>query len=319
MNSAQPIVSVCIPVYNAGKFLSDTLDALLLQDYPKVEIVVVDDQSTDGSAGILSGYSDKIKVCQSIRKGANPSRNQAFENCTGDYIIFFDADDWVPRNFISSQVECMVNHRDCVVVSEWGRFFETKEDYRKDPNIVEHDLSFHDWIIHYWTRNNHMTPPGRVMIPRNVLVQAGLWNEELSLNDDLEFFSRIFNAARKILYNGKSRFYYRSGVGGVSSKVYEYHQQVSNFRSIDTATNIAHEVFPNDPGVRRASANMWQLFIYENYPHHRSLTDKARQHIKELGGSDFEFPAGGVTKTLLRVFGWKLTKKVKKIIPVRRS
>jgi len=306
-------------VYNAEKFLSDTLDALLQQDYPKVEIVVVNDQSTDGSAKILSGYSHKIKVCRSERKGANPSRNQAFELCTGDYIIFFDADDWIPRNFISSQVECMGDQHNCVVVSEWGRFFDSKEHYRKDPNIVEHDLSFHDWIIHYWTRNNHMTPPGRVMISRNILVQAGLWNEELSLNDDLEFFSRIFHASRKILYNGTGRFYYRSGTGGVSSKVYEYHQQLSNFRSIETATNIALEAFPSDLKVRRACANMWQLFIYENYPHHRSLTDKARHHITDLGGSDFEFPAGGVTRTLLRVFGWKFTKKVKKIIPVRRS
>jgi len=314
-----PQVSICIPVYNAEKFLHDTLDSLLQQDYPRVEVIVVNDQSTDSSAQILSHYSDKIKVFQSEKKGANSSRNQAYQHCKGDYIIFFDADDWIPKNFISSQVESIANRRDCVVVSEWGRFFIEKNDYTKDPNIVEHDLSFHDWIIHYWTRNNHMTPPGRVMIPRDVLVQAGLWNEELSLNHDLEFYSRIFRTSRKILYNSKGSFYYRSGTGGVSSKVYEYQQQLSNFRSIEMATSAALTEFPEDVQVKLACANMWQLFIYENYPRHELLTSKAREYMTQLGGSDFEFPAGGVTKTLLRFFGWKITKKVKKIIPVRRS
>jgi glycosyltransferase involved in cell wall biosynthesis len=308
-----PLVSFCMPVHNAGKYLEQTLEAVLKQEYGYFEVIVVNDRSTDNSAQILADYSPKIVVLNAKGKGASAARNQAFLHSKGDYIIFFDADDLISPGYLSSQVTEIVNYKNSVVIAKWGRFYGGVENFKEDPNLIKSSLSFHDWILGYWMFNNHMTPPGRVILPRHIVNSAGLWDESLSLNDDFDFFARIFNVASKIVYNDSACFYYRSGVGGISSRVKGYEYQQSNFRSIDKATRLALERYVSDEKINRACANVWQLFVYENYPENSELRKEAIKKIDELGGADFPFPSGGLSAKAVRLMGWKLFKRIKKL------
>jgi glycosyltransferase involved in cell wall biosynthesis len=306
-----PLVSFCIPVHNAGQYLQQTIQAILDQNYENVEIVCVNDHSTDDSLNVLNSFGAKVRVLQAEKKGAAAARNQAFRNSKGEYIVFFDADDLLPHNYLSSQVKKLKQHPGKVVICNWGRFYDDVNTYKEDPNIIKSDLSFYDWIVKYWTFNNHTTPPGRIMLPRSVIEQAGLWKEELSLNDDLDFYSRMFAAAGTIIFNDETSFYYRSGISGLSSKKKGYNYQLSNLRSIESATELALGVYPDDVKIKKACANMWQQFIYDHFPHNKELLRYANNKINELGGADFPYPAGGVTKILSKTIGWKITSYIK--------
>ena len=97
----QPKVSVIVPVYNTEKYLKKCLDSLINQTLSNVEIIAVNDGSTDGSPAILEQYAKSypqiVKVFHKKNGGQASARNLAFEKCTGEYIGFLDSDDFVKK------------------------------------------------------------------------------------------------------------------------------------------------------------------------------------------------------------------------------
>jgi len=93
-DAAPPLVSVIIPCYNYGRFLAQALDSVCTQDYPAVEIVVVDDGSTDDTAAVAARYPEVVYVPQP-NQGLSAARNAGIRASRGDYLVFLDADDWL--------------------------------------------------------------------------------------------------------------------------------------------------------------------------------------------------------------------------------
>src|SRR5689334_17934365 len=119
-----PLISFCIPVHNAENYLEETLQSVLDQDYSNIEIICVDDHSTDNSVNILKKFSPRIKFFVAKKFGAAAARNVAFEKSNGDYIVFFDADDLIQRNYNSTQLSRIID-KDSVAICTWGRFYQT--------------------------------------------------------------------------------------------------------------------------------------------------------------------------------------------------
>ncbi len=91
-------ISVIMPCFNAEKYLREAMDSVLVQTYPDVELIVVDDGSTDGSMDVLKQYEDRILVLQQANKGPFPARNLGIQQASGEFIAFLDSDDyWDPR------------------------------------------------------------------------------------------------------------------------------------------------------------------------------------------------------------------------------
>lgn len=89
-----PKVSILIPCYNSERFVAETLDSCLAQTYRNIEIIVVDDGSTDNSFAIAKSFeSNIIKVYRQDNSGACAARNYAFRKSSGEYIVYLDADD----------------------------------------------------------------------------------------------------------------------------------------------------------------------------------------------------------------------------------
>lgn len=305
-------MSICIPVYNGGMYIQDTLFCICNQTYCNIEIIVVNDGSTDDTLFKIAGINDdRIKTITVKNGGAASARNMAYKNSSGAYIIFFDADDLVEENFIATQIECLSNDLNSVVLSPWSRFYSKPNlSTSIDIDIIPKDMLFKKWIINYWSIDKHTTPPGRVLIPRILIEKAGLWDEALSLNDDLEFFTRIFSVANKIRYNKSSRFFYRSDVNGLSSIKGETAAE-SHLKSIEQSITIALKIFPDDKDISISCSGLLQGFIYKYYPLYPKLRLQALTRIKILGKSELKFECGGKTAVLVKIFGWKITRRIK--------
>ena len=126
-----PVVSIIIPVYNTEKYLRRCLDSVCSQTLKDIEIICVDDGSTDGSAAILAEYAardPRIKVITQKNAGAGAARNVGIEVATGEYVGFVDSDDFVDGDFYEKLLE---PHQDVVL----GNLVE--ERYDDCGNVVE--------------------------------------------------------------------------------------------------------------------------------------------------------------------------------------
>ena len=309
-----PMISICIPAYNCDNYIVNTLDCLCAQTYRNIEIIIVDDGSSDGTFEIAEKYPDpRIKLFSFENGGAAVARNRAYMAASGTYILFFDADDYIGPTFLSEQFQRIADKNGAIVISAWGRFYNDDLQTFLLTEVKDEIITFKDWIKTYWYRADPMTNPGRILIPRHLIEEAGLWNETLTLNDDLEFYTRIFLRAKEIIINKNAIFYYRSGVSGLSSqKSAEAHQSLFHSISLSIRACLAH--YKSDPSLYQSYANMLQSFIYLSYPHHRSLIALAEKDMKELVPADLEFQASGYTKIFVHLLGWKNTKIIKNSI-----
>lgn len=116
--SLQPLVSVVIAAHNAGAFIAEALDSVLRQSYPNLEIIVVDDASTDDTGARVAAYAPRvrcIRLSHSLGSAGAP-RNTGMGHCTGEYIAFLDADDVLLPGRIEQEVELMSSHPDIALV-----------------------------------------------------------------------------------------------------------------------------------------------------------------------------------------------------------
>lgn len=110
------MVSVIVPVYNVEPYLRKCLYSVLGQTYRDLEIIVVDDGSTDASRAICDEYKSsdsRIQVIHQINKGLSEARNNGIDIATGEYILFVDGDDWIELNTVECLLQaCVENNAD---------------------------------------------------------------------------------------------------------------------------------------------------------------------------------------------------------------
>ncbi|WP_298737846.1 glycosyltransferase [uncultured Psychrobacter sp.] len=124
-NSGLPLVSVIIPCYNSESYISECIDSILNQDYQNIEIIVVDDGSTDNSINILKKIKD-IDIYSQENSGACVARNKGLKNSRGKYIKFLDSDDFLEPGVIKKQVDLAESLKNNVIV--YGDYYISKEN-----------------------------------------------------------------------------------------------------------------------------------------------------------------------------------------------
>ena len=108
MNSSKPLVSVIVPVYNGEDFLVDALASIRQQDYCPLEIVIVNDGSTDGTVELAATLGQDINWIQQQNNGPSAARNAGLATARGEFIAFLDADDLWPPGKLQAQVELLL-------------------------------------------------------------------------------------------------------------------------------------------------------------------------------------------------------------------
>ena len=310
---ASPLVSVCIPCHNAAPYVGQAIESVLSQSWPKIEIILVDDGSTDGSIRVCKRYeSATLRVIPAAFGSASKSRNRALSEAQGELIKFLDADDLLSPGAIEAQVRRLGERSDAVATSRWGRFYgENFSTFQLNSQSVWRDMNATDWLVEAWYGAQPMMQPGMFLIPRAMLNQSGGWDETLSLIDDFEFFARLLCHASEVLFVPESTLYYRSGLPGSLSGRNGRRAWESALHSLLRGTDHLLQR-RNDPQARLSCANVLQNFIYSVYPNHPDLRNLMQRRIAELGGSDLAMPAGPRLQALQRLVGWKAAKRLQK-------
>lgn len=301
----KPLVSVLMPAYNAEQSLAESIESVLSQTWKEIELIIVDDGSTDNTLELAKRYESKsVKVICQSNKGQSASENQALREAQGEFVQYLDADDLLASDKVERQMEIFREGNLSYVSScEWSRFYRSVEEALFIPQILWTDLEPVDWLLCAW--ENHLMMHGAAwLIPRGVVERAGEWNESLSLINDFDYFSRVLLASDGIKFCKGARTYYRSGNTGSLSGSKSYAAWQSAFRSLELGTSslLARE---NNDRTRRVCATVFQRFVYEVYPQAPDLVEAAKAKVQQFGGSDLQ-PSGGPTFQLLAgALGWQ--------------
>ena len=196
-------VSVIIPVYNDELYITECLHSVIEQTYQYIEIIVIDDGSTDQTAAIVKSFSDKVKYIYQKNDGPSAARNTGINNATGDYITFVDADDIIDQTMISRLVtEINLNHAD-IAICGLNQFTiknnKRKEivDYPGETKVVKENKNIFQNLYPYFNTEMLNPPYGRIYkldLIRNINLQ---FDESLSLGEDFIFNLNYFSTINK--------------------------------------------------------------------------------------------------------------------------
>jgi glycosyltransferase involved in cell wall biosynthesis len=194
-----PLVSVIIPAYNAERFIDETLESVFKQTHDHLELILVDDGSTDGTGARVRAYGDRVRYIRQVNAGAGAARNRGLAVATGDYIAFLDADDlWRPEK-LEVQLEVAARHpASGLVACDGGRF--------SGGDVVPGHLLSH-WVVDRLAecgsgelsgrfyreslRSNPVASPSQMLIPRSVTRAIGPMLTDRNDAEDWDYTLRI--------------------------------------------------------------------------------------------------------------------------------
>lgn len=205
------MLSVIIPTYNCSKYIIESLDSIILQSFQDLEIIIIDDGSTDNTRNIIEEYTNfntkKIKYRFTNNAGVSAARNKGLKEAKGDYITFLDSDDTLLKESLNKRLALLNNHpevslvfsdynlrnnRDYTIESVLAKrkfldFFKNNISIKKGNEIIFNDNFYYNYLeftpLPIWT--------GTVMIKRSVLEEIGLFREDLKICEDADYWLRI--------------------------------------------------------------------------------------------------------------------------------
>jgi glycosyltransferase involved in cell wall biosynthesis len=212
LNAQHPLVSILIPCHNAQRWLRQCLDSALGQTYTNIEVIVVDDGSTDQSPQILREYAGRIEFEARPHGGGNAARNRLLQLARGQWLQYLDADDYLLPGKISRQM-AYVAANPCVdvVYSPLTLLKEPSGETERFP--VEHKT---DFVANFLAWN---FTTGSLLFRRGALESAGRWNESQVCCQDAELLLRlILQKSRFGLVEGYDMIYRQHGNDTVSKR-----------------------------------------------------------------------------------------------------
>ncbi|MCP5094639.1 MAG: glycosyltransferase, partial [Chloroflexi bacterium] len=137
-----PSVSVIVPTYNNAHFIAETLHSLFAQTFTDVEIIVIDDGSTDDTAIVLTAFLNRIKIVLQDNAGPAAARNHGLQLAQGEFVLFLDADDLLLPNTLAEQVAILkerpflgATHSGWQIMDETGHVIKTVEPWHDAPQL----------------------------------------------------------------------------------------------------------------------------------------------------------------------------------------
>jgi glycosyltransferase involved in cell wall biosynthesis len=305
------LVSIIISAFNAEKYIAETLDAVLQQTYPNLEVIVVNDDSTDNTLSIAESYKSRgVLVFSQDKKGQDAALNLGYKHSKGEYIKFMDSDDLINPEMVELQVNAISTSSDHIAYGEWARFYHNNPsnanfeslDYWKNTDPIEFIIARPEGV---------MLQCGIILIPRHLIDKVGVWDERLVLYNDTEFFNRIILASKGVKFVKGARLYYRSGMASSISAQNGRKYFESTLLAIDL---ISQQLLQKEDSIRIRIfiSNLYQNRYFQIYPLFPDLCLEYKNRLLEFPLSTLKPQAGKMFKFLHFFLGWKITKVVQR-------
>ncbi|RZK58193.1 MAG: glycosyltransferase family 2 protein [Pedobacter sp.] len=317
-----PLVSVIIPLYNSEKHITETLQSIYAQTYDNIEVIIVDDGSTDNSYNIANNVRQpNTIVLKQANKGASAARNLGIKHANGQFIQFIDADDLISEDKIELQINLLKDKLNALAVCSTIHFADGNNPILEVASSYEEDFLFNDnnpmhFLINLmggYSAGGSMIPIHSWLVPKSIIELAGNWNEKLSMDDDGEYFCRVVLNSHQIIKTGGFSFYRRSQKNSSLSS----QTNLKSYESMLKSYKLRKQHLFSKTDINEAKVAVYKLFMnlavgsYIEYP---AISKLALAEVPKINVPNYIPSVGGTFSTYLaKIFGWKIVKRIQNV------
>ena len=317
----QPLVSILIPAYNAEEWIAETIQSAIAQTWPRKEIVIVDDGSTDRTAEVARRFASKqILVVSQENQGAAAARNHAWDLSQGDYIQWLDADDLLAPDKVEAQIAGLreSDGKRTLLSSSWATFNYRPQRANFVPTPLWQDLSPVEWLLRKMSNNLHMQT-ATWLTSRELSEAAGHWDTRLLYDDDGEYFCRVLLASEGTRFVPEAKVFWRNTTSsrvsyiGASNKkkdalLLSMNLHIQYLRSLEESDR-----------VNSACLSYMQNWLGNFYPERPRVVAELQTLAGNLQGR-LEVPRFSWKYAWIKpLFGWQAAKLAQRVLPQTKA
>lgn len=202
------MISVVIPLFNKKRNIASTLESVLNQSYSDLEVVIVDDGSTDGSDDVVRGFlakNDRIRLITQVNSGVSAARNRGIKDAKGEYVALIDGDDFWEKDCLSELARLTVDYPNAAL---WGVNYADVIGGEIVPCQQGLPKGFRGYIDDYFgTSHGDLFCASSVVLRREAAIAAGLFDERIRYAEDLDFWYRLILNYPVAFYNKVYAYY----------------------------------------------------------------------------------------------------------------
>lgn len=304
------LVSIIIPCYNASRWIAEAIDSCLWQTYSNIEIIIIDDGSTDNSLEIIQSYAQKNNniIWRRIpHTGGNHARNVGLSICKGDYIQFLDADDYILPEKIQRQVDFLEFTGTDVVYGDWRHQYHYSNGSHTlgDIKITGQQTDILESLLGAW-----WVAVAALLYTRKAIERSDGWDETLNTAQDRDFFISVVMRGAFVVYQpGCYSIYRRYGNVTVStaSKPRWIMGHCIVLEKVERKLAQNKQLSSN---YRRALAtgyfDMARYALFEDYSLYLRLLDAALKRCPDFQGNS----KNGIYHRLQAIIGFRRTEQI---------
>lgn len=259
-----PLVSIIIPLWNRARLVGETLASCCGQTYQHLEIIVVDDGSSDGSQAVVAewqGQDDRVALIQrnSLPTGAPACRNLGIQHAKGQFVLFLDSDDLLASSAIESRVSRIQEHPDCDFVVAQGLIFKESPG---DMNLLWNRCQYgtDDLLVRFLDQDIPWQTTGPLWRKSFLLAKAN-WNQNLISFQDWEFHTRMLICGANPVFLDRPDFFVRRSE---EERISKRHFEQAHVNARVLAINSIWGLVQQSTSTRRELEQHVRAFLLRN-------------------------------------------------------
>ncbi len=250
-------ITIVVPVYNVEKYLRECIDSIINQTYKNLEIILVNDGSSDNSPAICDKYAKidkRIRVIHRENKGVSVARNTGIEASSGYYITFVDSDDTIETDMLSLLHESITKNSADIAICEYIRFQGANDTLSVSSGNEVTILPANEAICNMLYQKEIPNGPVAKLYKKELLDDTG-FPKNIAIGEDLLFNFNVFIKTRKVAVNSAKKYHYRVHEASAIHSAFS----LKRLDGLVVAKHIDIVCKKSYPGIVNASSN--RLFM----------------------------------------------------------
>lgn len=241
------MISIIIPVYNVERFLDKCIDSVISQSYQELEIILVDDGSTDASGQLCDKWAQsdsRIIVVHQFNQGLSMARNKGIEIATGDYITFIDSDDYILPEFCSYLLDLIIKNDADISVCQLINVDESNHKLHSHKKIDDYLIAGREACMDIFLTNNDIdTSAWRKLYRSQLFKSTGIRFPAGRYHEDVFTTYKVVSNCSRIIIGSKKLYAYRKRIGSIVNSTFSIKHLDSVYGKLERLEYIRKE-FP---------------------------------------------------------------------------
>lgn len=288
-------ISILIPIYNAEKYLESCLQSIISQSLEEIEIICVNDGSTDRSLEILKYYQkidNRIIIINKKNNGASLARNTALKKARGEYCLNIDSDDWIEQGYLEDIYSKAKKENLDILITDYILYSTklNKKEKKKDLNIDEEEIISGIQYLKLFFSNNFYGYTWNKLIKRELYFYYNItYNKNIFLLEDVEILGKLSYYAKRIGKLSKAYYNYRIGENNNSFKytLKSLTDVRECFKSLEKFYEKVGEEKIKEMVTRKKNIHLIGLFLSGKFDEYPSFSKILSEYLDEIKNDKF--------------------------------